>query len=66
MKELLGDSEYGLIVDDDDEAFYQGMRKMLVDTDKRQQYAAKAEKRGLTMTTAARVNQIENYFEKIS
>ena len=31
MRELLGDSEYGLITANDDEAFYEGVKRMLAE-----------------------------------
>ena len=46
MRELLGDSEYGLIAGNDDEAFYQGLKQMLSDESRRAYYADKSEERG--------------------
>ncbi len=46
MKELLGDSEYGLITENSEEALHDGMRRMLEDPSLRKRYAAKAAVRG--------------------
>ncbi len=62
MRELLGDSEYGLITDNNDEAFYQGMKKLLVDPGLRQEFAAKSALRGVNFSTAKMVKDTENYF----
>lgn len=46
MDELLGDSEYGLITENDDEALYQGLKRMLTEPELRAHYAEKAAERG--------------------
>lgn len=62
MRELLGDSEYGLIVDNDDEAFYRGMKQMLEAPDLMKQYADKANKRGLDFCTEHLTDNSEQFF----
>lgn len=62
MRELLGDSEYGLIVDNNDEAFYLGMKKMLTDPALRTQYAKKAEEHGKAFSAAALTEKAEELF----
>ena len=62
MRELLGDSEYGLIVESDDEAFLNGMRRMLTDHALRERYAAKAAERGKAFYAAALTQRTEQYF----
>lgn len=59
-RELLGDSEYGLITANDDVAFCRGMKQMLSDATQRERYARNAQVRGnefsagkLTETTEA-------------
>ena len=64
MRELLGDSEYGLITDLDDDAFCDGMRKMLVDPVLRSAYAEKALSRGKTFSTKRLVENTERFFIK--
>ena len=63
--ELLGDSEYGLIVADDDEAFYHGMKQMLSDEDRRAQYAEAAAPRGERFSAHALTEKTERFFEEI-
>lgn len=46
MHELLGDSEYGLITGNSEEALHAGLRRMLEDPSLRERYAAKAAVRG--------------------
>lgn len=46
MRELLGDSEYGLITENEDENFYEGLKKMISDEELRAHYQNKAKQRG--------------------
>lgn len=62
MRELLGDSEYGLITDNEDEAFYEGMKKMLVDVDLRTEYGKKSAVRGSDFSTEKLVSETEQFF----
>ena len=62
MRELLGDSEYGLIVENDDECFTNGLRKMLADAAIRAEYAAKAAERGKAFSAAALTKNTELFF----
>ena len=66
MRELLGDSEYGLIVDDDDEAFYSGLKRMLADPSMRERYAAKSALRGQDFSAERLTRQNEAYFTKLA
>lgn len=63
MRELLGDSEYGLITRVEDEDFYEGMKKMLLDETLRDSYAHKASIRGRDFTTKKLVSETETFFE---
>ena len=65
MSEILGDSEYGLITENSDEAFYEGVKRMLVDSDLREYYATRAAARGKHFTTNERVSQIQQYLERL-
>ncbi len=65
VHELLGDSEYGLIVENDDEAFFQGMKRMLQDANCRDGYAAKAYCRGMQFSAEYLTKQSEEFFEKL-
>lgn len=61
MRELLGDSEFGLITQNNDEAFYEGMKQMLSSSALRAQYAEKAAARGQRFSTHALVRDTEQY-----
>lgn len=59
MREMLGDSEYGLIVDNDDSAFEEGLKKLLDNPDLLQDYKAKATERGSYFGLRERLKEIE-------
>ena len=63
MRELLGKSEYGLITENDDEAFLQGLRRMISDHELRRAYSGKAAERGKTFSGERQIAQIERFFE---
>ena len=60
-KELFGDSEYGLIVENDDEAFYQGLKRMLMEPDLRASYSEKAVSRSGDFSAVKLTNRTEQY-----
>lgn len=62
MRELLGASEYGLITDNDDEALYKGMKKMLTDKRLREYYTQKATVRGREFSTRRLTQETERFF----
>ena len=66
MRELLGESEYGLIVNNDDEAFYLGMRRMITDESLLARYAGKAAERGKSFSAEALTADAEKLFEKLA
>ena len=45
MREILGDSEYGLITANDDEAFYEGVKRMLTEPGLLEYYTGQAKLR---------------------
>ena len=59
MRELLGDSEYGLITDNSEAALLAGMRNMLTDAGLREQYAARAAERGAAFSARQLTAQTE-------
>lgn len=61
MNEILGASKYGLITENDDEAFYLGLKKMLTDPNLRQYYAKQAQIRGEDFAIEKLVKQVEEY-----
>ena len=64
MRELLGDSEYGLITENDDEAFYQGMKRMLTDPQLLTHYREQAELRGKDFSCEKLVRATETFLER--
>lgn len=62
MRELLGDSEYGLIADNTEEALLAGMRSMLADAKLRQHYAEKSAARGKDFTAKQLADKTERFF----
>ena len=62
MREMLGDSKYGLIVDNTEDALLAGMRKMLNDRALCQKYAECAAKRGLDFSARKLTEQTEQFF----
>ncbi len=71
MRELLGDSEYGLVTANDDEAFYEGVRRMLTEQGLMQAYAKRAKQCGKDFSGVklARYTEeflIEKYTEKMN
>ena len=65
VREQMGDSEFALVVDNNDEAFYQGLKKMLCDDSLRKDFAAKAERHGHQFTAEELTNKNERYFEEL-
>lgn len=61
MDELLGHSEYGLIVDNSTQGLYEGLKKLLSSQTLRQTYAQKALARGEDFSLTARVRQTEEF-----
>lgn len=65
MRELLGDSQYGLITEDSVEGIYSGMKKMLEDPTLRESYAQAAAQRGKAFSKAERIAETENFFRSV-
>lgn len=64
MRELLGDSEYGLITRVEDEDFYEGLKRLLSDAALRRMYAEKAAVRGTMFSTQNLVGETERFLIK--
>ena len=60
MRELLGESEFGLVTENDDEAFYLGMKTMLSSESVRDHYVEKATVRGQNITGEKLTKSIES------
>jgi len=62
VRELLGDSTFGLITDNDDESFFLGVRAMLTDGALRAKYSEKARNRSLSFKAERLVKSTEDFF----
>lgn len=66
MEELLGKNhEYGIIVDNGEDALYEGVRELLQDEEKLSTYSAKAAERGKQFDTEQTVTDIERFFDEL-
>ena len=59
MKEMLGDNEYGLITENDEESLYQGIKTLLDDPELLAHYRAQAALRGKKFSTVETVKAVE-------
>ena len=64
-KELLGDSEFGWITENNDEAFYQGMEMLLSDSSSRDKYSARAKKRSHAFSAEKLTKETEAFFARM-
>ena len=61
MKEMLGENnEYGLVVENNEEALYQGIKKLLDNPELLKHYKKKAKERGKMFSTEKTVNAVQN------
>ncbi len=66
MHELLGDSEYGTIVNNNDDAFYEGLKKILKDPeDQLLKMQKKAQKRSADLRMEKLLEETEVFFDQI-
>lgn len=65
MDELLGYNEFGLITEDSVEGIYQGMKRMLENSELRAYYAQKAAVRGKDFSKEKLVKETEQFFEEL-
>ena len=63
MKEILGENEYGLITENSDEPFFEGVLQLLTDETLRAHYAAKAAERSTYFSMRRLVSQAEQFFK---
>ena len=66
MREILGDSQFGLITENQEEALYSGLKRMLTDQKLRGAYAEKAARRGRDFSTEQLIWDTEAYFMKLA
>ena len=64
-RELLGNSEYGLITANDDESFFNGVKTMLEDKVLRAHYIEKADVRRLSFSTGQLIARTEEFFAEM-
>lgn len=62
MKELLGESEYGMIVDRSEDGLYQGLYQMITDEDVRNIFREKAKERSALFRKSKVVDITEKFF----
>lgn len=66
MKEMLGENnEYGIVTENDEEALYEGIKKMLSTPGMLEDYAKRAEERGKYFSTENTVIAVENMLESL-
>ena len=65
MEEMLGDSEYGLIVDNDEYALYDGIEKLIKDKGLLRHYKDKANERGQYFDMKMTVNSVEKLLDEV-
>ena len=64
MEEILEDGKFGMIVPNDDESIYQGLKDLLTHREKIANYAA-AIKAAPPMTTQSLVDKYEEFFDSL-
>ena len=65
MRELLGDSEYGLLTENSEQGIYEGLRRMLTDVRFMDSCGALAKKRGNEFTCSALAGKTQQYIIEI-
>lgn len=65
MREILGDSQFGLITENQEEALNDGLKLLLTDQKLRGAYAEKAAQRGRDFTMESMVRDTEGFFAKM-
>lgn len=66
MREILGDSEFGMITENSDGGFLDGVRIMLTDQNLREQYGKRALEKGNQFSTKKLVAEIERYLGRVA
>lgn len=63
MADLLGNSEYGIIVDDSDQGLYNGLKKLMDDSNLRKKYRVAAKERGEFFSKEKMVLNTEDFLK---
>ena len=61
--EILGDSDFGLLVEQDDESIYQGIKRMIDDAALRERYIAEGERRLKMFSKETTLAKLTSLFE---
>ena len=64
MNDLLGDSVYGIITENSEEALYEGLKRMLSDGELYKHYKQKAKERSSAFKLTNRINEFENILDR--
>lgn len=65
MHEMLADSEYGLIVNNDENALYEGIKSVITDIEVYEKYKNKAKERGTDFGIKESVKSVESMLEEV-
>lgn len=65
MKELLGDSDYGMIVNSSEEGLYEGLFQMCKSENMRSYYSEKAKERGFLLKKSSIIRSTQDFFVNI-
>lgn len=66
MKEMLGENnEYGIVTENNEDALFEGIKKMLTTPGMLEDYAKRAEQRGKEFSTEKTVRAVEKMFEEL-
>lgn len=65
MRELLGNNEYGIVTNNDDDSFYIGLKKMIIDKELLKKYTDKSKERGIYFSKQRLVEENEHFFKTI-
>ncbi len=66
MREILGDSAHGMIVENNEEALLEGLEKMLTDVTLRERYASAAIERGRAFSAKELTGETEQFLMKLA
>lgn len=64
MRELLGDSQYGLITENSEGGLYEGLKRLLAEPERLRAYALAAKARGRDFSTETLVKKTEEFLEE--
>lgn len=65
MKELLGDNEYGVITENDEDALFEGLLDLIEKKEKINFYRKKALERAKNFNKIETINKVENFFDNL-